>query len=363
MSILMYKQRFRQPNLTTTPNANYAHVRYIARRSGVIKNENMDHGLFGCLNYGEAQCLQSWQEAASAVYVRSKEGKNIFRSVVSFARDTASEIGLDSQEAWRLYIAAQMPTIAEKNGIKLENLGYVCAVHDTKEHPHAHIVFWDNAQIVQKSYVKPSIPNEIRKQMIRDTFAERLQDMYSEKDAAKDDVKELLSRLSKDADILREIQRIRKLLPKTGRIAYKLFPPEIKAEVDALADKLLSENDRLREAAARFVASKMAIAFMYSGNEEYLEKQRLSFENEARRIAYMQITAALREYAKAERQKGFSSTPPRYIADILVETLCEAYALLADDYEEDARQVVGTELSKQARKELYIRLKDCGYEQ
>ena len=52
MSILVYKQRFRHPNKKDTPGANYAHVRYIATRPRVLKNENMNHGLFGKLEPG-----------------------------------------------------------------------------------------------------------------------------------------------------------------------------------------------------------------------------------------------------------------------------------------------------------------------
>lgn len=48
MSILVYKQRHKNPTEANTPKLNYEHIRYIATRPGVSKNESMRHGLFGC---------------------------------------------------------------------------------------------------------------------------------------------------------------------------------------------------------------------------------------------------------------------------------------------------------------------------
>lgn len=45
MSILFYKQRHRNPNFKDTAGANYAHIRYIATRPRVMKNEAGSHGL------------------------------------------------------------------------------------------------------------------------------------------------------------------------------------------------------------------------------------------------------------------------------------------------------------------------------
>lgn len=61
MSILVYKQRFRHPNKKDTPEANYAHIRYIATRPRVFKNENMNHGLFRKLEPGTVTEFDDWK--------------------------------------------------------------------------------------------------------------------------------------------------------------------------------------------------------------------------------------------------------------------------------------------------------------
>ena len=104
MSILVYKQRQRHPNKKDTPGANYAHVRYIATRPRVMKNENGDHGLFGKMEPGPVTEFEDWRDVAKSVYANSKRGIVMYRSVVSFAEDTARELLLKDQKSWQRYI-------------------------------------------------------------------------------------------------------------------------------------------------------------------------------------------------------------------------------------------------------------------
>ena len=79
MSILVYKQRFRHPNKKDTPGANYAHVRYIATRPRVLKNEKMNHGLFGKLEPGAVTEFGDWKDVAKLSYANSKKGIVMYR--------------------------------------------------------------------------------------------------------------------------------------------------------------------------------------------------------------------------------------------------------------------------------------------
>ena len=74
MSILFYKQRHRNPNFKDTAGANYAHIRYIATRPRVMKNEAGSHGLFGKLEPGTLTEFEDWKEVAKKVYANSKKG-------------------------------------------------------------------------------------------------------------------------------------------------------------------------------------------------------------------------------------------------------------------------------------------------
>lgn len=407
MSVLLYKQRFRQPNYKDTPACNYAHVRYIARRRGVLKNEGMGHGLFGKLEPGEMEQFNTWKEVASHIYHLSKEGKNIYRSLISFERSTARELDLMSQKDWRRYVEAQIATIAEKNGIKIQDLGFACAVHDERHHPHLHVVFWDKTQSVSKNFVHKSVPNSIRKQLIKDTFASRIREYYAEKDIARDTVREITDKEVKEFEqYIKEIRpkeyerikgwfetfdedaiyadpvygvfsdkamlplvqtlfEIKDLIPKDGRIVYKLMPPEVKEKIDELVIALLKNNAGLRRAVNRYIESKMNLVKLYGGNKKYLSGKRKEIQKEAERLIANRITRTLKSICQKERHNRFVEEERRYYTEQLIIELLEMFSRLSygnDRRFEDGQKAMSTELSKQARKELYLQMKDKGIE-
>lgn len=407
MSILFYKQRHRTVNYPDTPACNYAHVRYIARRRGVVKNEGMEHGLFGKLAPGEMVQFQTWKEIASHVRRRSNEGKNIYRAIISFNRSTARELGLMQQEDWRRYVEAHIATLAEKNGIKAQNLGFACAVHDERHHPHAHVVFWDKSQQIAKNFVPRSIPDAIRKQLIKDTFADRIREYYAEKDAARAAIREItdaevaeferyiretrpkeyekirdwFGTYDEDAilsdpvyalfsdkamlPLIKLLFEIKDMIPQGGRISYKLLPEEVKAKIDGLAIALLKNNAGLRRAIGRYVDSKMNLARLYSGDKGYLAKQRKAFQKEAERLIANRITRTVKALCQKERDMVFTAEEKRYYTEELILELLEMFSRLScgnDRRYEDGQKALSTELSKQARKEKYLELKDKGWE-
>lgn len=407
MSIILYKQRFRQPNYKDTPSCNYAHVRYIARRRGVMKNEGMAHGLFGKLEPGEMKQFDTWKEVASHVYYLSKEGKNIYRSIISFERTTARELDLIRQKDWQQYIEAHIATLAEKNGIKIQDLGYACAVHDERHHPHLHTVFWDKTQKVSKNYVHPSVPNAIRKQLIKDTFAARIREYYAEKDAARDAVREITDKevaefeqyikevrpkdyeqikdwfetFDEDAiysdpiysvfndrsmlPLVKMLFEIKDMIPQNGRIAYKLLPNEVKVKIDELVIALLKNNAGLRRAVNRYVESKMNLVKLYGNDNKYLSSKRKEFQKEAERLIANRITQTVKALCQKERDICFTEEERRYYTEELIVGLLEMFSRLSygnDRRLEDGQKAMSTELSKLARKEKYLEIKDKGWE-
>jgi hypothetical protein len=407
MAILFYKQRHRAVNYPDTPSCNYAHIRYIARRRGVMKNEGMNHGLFGKLEPGEMQRFESWKQIASPAYQLSKEGKNIYRAIISFERNTARELDLIKQADWRQYIEAHIATLAEKNGIKVQNLGFACAVHDERHHPHVHIVFWDKAQEVSKNYVPQYIPNNIRKQLIKDTFADRIREYYAEKDAARaairevtgeeviefeqyiktirpkeyDEVRDWFETFDEDTiysdpvygmfsdkamlPLVKMLFSVKELMPTKGRITYKLLPEEVKARIDELVVAMLKNSAGLRRGMNRYVESKMNLARLYTSDKKYLASQKKSFQKEAERLIAGRITGTLKVLCQKERSNAYDEEEKRYYTEALMIELLEMFSRLSygnDRRFADGQKAMSTELSKLARKEKYLEIKDKGWE-
>ncbi|MDE7298614.1 MAG: relaxase MobL [Lachnospiraceae bacterium] len=412
MSILIYKQRFLNPNYKSTASKNYAHVRYIATRPRVARNAGMSHGLFGCLKPGSPLTeFPDWKEVARLVYQNTKRHVTMYRSVVSFEEETAKELRLTNQKAWQRYIENHVRTIAEKNGIRRENFSWAAAFHPEKGHPHVHVVFWDNSEEhtkIKNPFTHPSVPNDIRRQMIKDTFADRIQAYGEEKNRAAAEMRRLGDGLTEDFERhirhtgrkkyhrLREesaleaelsdafdfgekvldkaaaqVFKIRAALPKGGRIAYQLLPPELKKQVDTLVVLLFSDVPCLRKQKENYIESKMKMVYLYGGSETYLASRREMFGAEADKIIANRVLGMVKMLNRLEDEGRSADYLQSRRQDFAGQMLVEMLDLLEGMAGAQERQYAaclenlktgGGELSKEARKELYLRNQDKGYE-
>lgn len=402
---MVYKQRFNNPNYKSTASKNYAHIRYIATRPRVARNEGMSHGLFGKLAPGSISEFEDWRDVAKLVYANSKKHITMFRSIISFDEETAAELILTDQKAWQRYIENHIMTIAEKNNIRREHLQWACALHREKHHPHIHVVFWDTSSKVKNPFTPPAVPNAIRRQLIKDAFADKIRSFGEQKNIAAADMRKIsnelvdefeqhLRRLNKnqykrlredygedhelsgsfdfDDKILNEtadrVFKIKAALPPTGRIAYQLLPPEIKAQVDGLVIYLLKSTPALKEQKESYIDSKMKMVLLYGGSEDYLEKQRERFSGEADKIIANRILGMVKAMNRLDaelRGAEYQSARWVYYAErMLMEALDMLSALSRDNDQcfDDWLKIHHGDLSKEAKKELFLKFQDKGYE-
>lgn len=380
-------------------------MRYIATRPRVAKNEGMNHGLFGKLSPGPITEFEDWRDVARLVYANSKKHITMYRSVISFDEETAAELNLTDQKAWQRYIENHIMTIAEKNNIRREHLQWACALHKEKRHPHIHVVFWDTSSRVKNPFTPPAVPNAIRKQLIKDTFAERIRAYGEQKNMSTaelrsisnelvDEFEQHLRRLGKDQykrlrddydeenelsgsfdfddAVLNEtadrVFRLKSALPPTGRIAYQLLAPEIKAEVDKLVAYLLENVPALREQKECYIDSKMKMALLYGGSDEYLGSLRNRFAGEADKIIANRVLGMVKTLNRLDyeiKSEEYKSARRSYFAEqMLMEALDMLSGLTRDNDSrfDDWEKKNGRELSKDAKKELFLKLQDKGYE-
>ena len=380
-------------------------MRYIATRPRVSKNDGMNHGLFGKLSPGPITDFEDWRDVARLVYANSKKHITMYRSVISFDEETAAELNLSDQKAWQRYIENHMMTIAEKNNIRREHLQWACALHKEKHHPHIHVVFWDTSSRVKNPFTPPAIPNAIRKQLIKDTFAERIRAYGEEKNKSTaelrsisnelvDEFEQHLRRLGKDRykrlradydeenelsgsfdfddDVLNEtadrIFRLKSALPPTGRIAYQLLTPDMKAKVDGLVEYLLENVPALREQKERYIDSKMKMVLLYGGSDEYLDSLRKRFSGEADKIIANRLLGMVKTLNRLDyemKSEEYKDARRSYFAEqMLMEALDMLSGLTRDNDSRfsDWEKANGRELSKDAKKELFLKLQDKGYE-
>ena len=398
MSIIMYKQRHTSSNLKKSKVANYAHIQYIATRPRVLKNQGMEHGLFGRLDTGQIQYFSDYKEIAQLVHGNTGEGVTMYRGIISVSEETAKELMLTNQEQWKRYVERHISTISSKNGIKREDFAFVCAVHNEKSHPHIHIAFWDKTQAdrVKNPYVLPKIPNAIRQQLIKDTFSSKILDLAKEKDETVKSIRQITNVMIEDFntsmqikskrkyklfsndyydneienslhftdkllnDISQKVLDLKKLLPQKGRLSYKLLPPECKVKTDEIVDYILSNQSDIKILKDSYIHSKMQIVELYSGSDDYMGMQTNKYSNEVDKLIANSILRMVKAVGKAEYEQNTKS----YLAEQILYKIFDMLQSILHHSQEQLQ--IGLkrygELSKDAKKELYLKMQDKGFE-
>ncbi|MNO15979.1 hypothetical protein D3C76_56510 [compost metagenome] len=335
----------------------------------------------------------------------------MYRSVISFRTETAMELGLHDFSAWQQYAEQHMATLAAQNGIRTENLCWAAAFHNEKDHPHLHIVFWDKNQTIMKNFTHPEVPNRIRKQLIKDTFAYKIIAFCEQRDLAKSGITEITDQVieqfetymkslsprafrefqqrfeHEDEDSLLRLPKhhlmdkqtinllasrlmaLRNHMPKTGRLAYKLLPPDAKNQVDELVQDLLKANPYLSQMTQDYVHSKLELAKLYTSDPEQLDKQRIRYQAEAEKRIANRILSTIRTIIKLEKDVDFNlyqaERQTEMAEQLLLELLhmMEGLAMTAQLNVDEKMKVMGGDLSKQAKKDWLLRHKDQGLEQ
>jgi len=411
MSIIMYKQRFMPPTDRFTPIKNYLHIGYIATRPRSMKNPDGAHGLFGYLSPTEPCDNMPWQETAKYVRQLSRQNVNIFRSIISFDRPDADELGLISQTDWREYAEQHIRTLAEKNNIDIANLGWCGAYHNEGQHPHLHICFWDKTQKIAKTYVPPKVANDIRIALIKSTFADKIAALYEQKNLAKQkiggsydeavldfdnymksmrarnfkavksefdtysdsrtvNITQLFNSNEQLAEVAEKFFMLRNAIPKGGRVAYKLLPPEVKADIDALTDEIIKNNTYLQAAVGQYIDSLCELKKLYSSldDPDKLKAYRDKCEDEAKKQISAKIVKSLKAIISKEydvKNIEYSAAKKQYFAMELMREILDFFAcgIVANnsEWQEKYSKAYG-DLSDRAMKEWYLKNKDKGME-
>ena len=411
MSILMYKQRHRHPNYRKTPKCNYAHIGYIATRPGASKNEGMRHGLFGKLSPSdEVTEFQSWQEVGRLVRELSYRRVNIFRGIISFSPETAAELHLSDHKAWEEYIEQHIRILAQKNGIRPQDLQWAAAHHNEQSHPHIHVVFWDKNQKTMIPYVSPQIPDSIRIALIKETFPEKIQAFLAAKDKARTELSEITDKAAADfeafvknlkpkeyrsllkessdigeeeigvpalhgiiskvdlTELIPSLFALKKIMPKTGRLLYKLLPEDAKVELDSFVILLKEKNEYIRQLTEDYADSKCRLAMLYHNDPENVAEIRKRAIAEVDKLIANKVLKAIKGLLNKDGELAsyeYSQAQKEYYAE---EMFCEILMMLEqavmalDDEYEGREKVMSTDLSKSAKKEWYLKHKDKGME-
>ena len=222
---------------------------YVAERPGVEKLGS--HGLFSDTD-DDIDLEKAAEEVASVDGI-------VFADVISLRREDASRLGYDNAEAWKNCVRRNINEIAEAHKIPVSELKWYAAFHNTKHHPHIHLMVYSangNGYITKKGYekLKSAFANDIFRNeqyklfKLQTDIREELKDKFEEMlyDIGSIDIDDIL--------LHQFVQLADQLKSCKGKKQYGYLPKEVKKSVDDILktlaqipeiNKLYSEWNRL----------------------------------------------------------------------------------------------------------------------
>lgn len=252
-------------------------VDYAANRPGVVRVG--EHGLFS--SFPNVDLDKAAEE------ISTHEG-NIWTHILSLRREDADKLGYDSQQPWRDLVMSHIDDIAEAHEIKVENLRWYAAMHNTGHHPHIHLFvysadpvnnegFFNEKKNKSISNLKSAFANDIFKDDPYFTYAKEqktesrnelrkqseklLGELVNGKNAGFSDEKiELLSN---------KMNELADSLPSKGKPVYGFLPKEQKALVDEIQKIFVYDNPLLSQLYQNWCAEQNNIVRLYINEPKF----------------------------------------------------------------------------------------------
>ena len=214
------------------------YMAYIANRPRAEKHDG--HGLFSAEDITDLKAAKNELETHT--------GK-VWTFIFSLRREDAERLGYSKAAAWQNLLKQESHSIAEAMRIPSEKFRWYAAYHDEGHHPHIHMMAWSADP--QKGYLTPQGIAAMRSKMTNEIFRDEMTELYIRKDAAyKESIQTakalLLERIraletgaADDPGLVKELQELSQALAQVGgKHVYSYLPKSVKAQVDAIVERL-----------------------------------------------------------------------------------------------------------------------------
>ena len=169
-------------------------VSYIAERPSVEKLGR--HGLF-------SQTDDKIDLDAVAEEIASHQGI-LWTHVISLRREDAERLGYNNAEAWKKAIRRNMISIAEAHKIKVSDLRWYAAFHNTTHHPHVHLLVYSRDPRPRAGYLTNKGIESMRSVFARDLFRNEQYKPFRLDTQQRDLLKQKVNKILDNMDISRE---------------------------------------------------------------------------------------------------------------------------------------------------------------
>ncbi len=222
-------------------------VKYVAERPGVEKIGK--HGLFSDSD-DEIVLSQAQKNIAD------HQG-NVWSHVISLTREDAERLGYTNAEMWRNLIMRHADDIAKAQNIRLENMRWYAAFHNTAHHPHIHLLVYSTN--IKEGFLTENGIEQIKSAFANDIFHNELYQVYEKQTAVRDNLrseaenvmKNLLSELQTDSFENPQLEQLIlklqvQLANSKGKKMYGYLQPNVKKTVDQIVAEL-AQNPVLKK--------------------------------------------------------------------------------------------------------------------
>lgn len=307
-------QQMEYENATQAEHAdNQQYLKYIEERPG-------SQGLFGNIDVSNPEKL------GNRLADLTSEGHLIYRGIVSLREDDAIRLGFDRKAPWVDYMNIVVPDIAREFNIPIDKLEWTAAFHIKNGHPHCHYMFWSKEKQVDSPFIHVSKQTRCREMLSKEMFHLEREEAVINKTLARDLTISVTKEMVKDeiSLLLHEPEKltgffktedVKKLstelldfttkLPGSGRLAYKLLPPETKEALNELIDKFL-ETQPLNVDYYRYLHAVDDISQSYSASARHSEVTRERADEDLRkRMGNVILKACKTLLLEKDRLSGF----------------------------------------------------------
>ena len=169
------------------------------------------------------------------------------------------------------------------------------------------------------------------------------------------------------AKLAEQLFAIRASIPAQGRIAYQFLPHEARNKTDETVRFLLGNIPEIRRCFERYVDAKCCMAELYSTDDRWFLEQKDKFEKEAGKILANRVLSGVKAICRLENEncgEAYLKNHREYLASRIIMEALGMLSRMAWKQEEGLAggQMFQGDLSKEARKELFLKNQDKGYE-
>lgn len=404
---LNQKNRDKQEQIDRLSNKQRAtiiktHVNYIGKTDGA--ENNGEHSLFGTLNNNEN--VYEMKKSHILAYIKNKvsTGAYVYKTVISLTEEDSERYGYITKNDWENLIRANIKLIADEYNIKLENLDWVASFHTKEEHPHIHLVFYDNSNLKK---VKPYVQyDKIKQKLNYYVYKKDIQPLLDEKNTIKKEIKSVFQDnideiicydsnkifnnkiedkdLNEIALLLKELYEIKDLEYKTtkkGSWKMQYQTPEVKEKIRAITNKILTSSSQIKEEVNLYINSCIEIEQIKNINNTIKQNRKAINQTIEKETEFIlkKIDNQILEYLKDTKTKIFeeqsklikeelnSKSYNKLITNMILKTLNHLFRCINNDLNntlnfkgELNKRTMNLSLSKRAKKEFALKHRDVG---